>query len=256
MELDGAPAGIGQVQALATGNYGHFTTMIVDRGRVQGLALHLARLAADCREVFGTELDLDRVRGHVRDAVGGADEPVVVRATVFDPELGIGDLAGRARPRVLVTTRPAARAEPRPWRLHAVEYRREEPRIKHVGLFGALRRRREAQRRGFDDALFTDRGALCELTTSNIGLVRGDRVVWPDAECLPGVTMSLLRQAEPAEAESVHLADLSEVDAVFATNAATGLRPITAIDSRRWPASHPVLDRLRAAYAAIPGEEL
>jgi branched-subunit amino acid aminotransferase/4-amino-4-deoxychorismate lyase len=44
-------------------------------------------------------------------------------------------------------------------------------------VFGALMHRR-AQRAGFDDALFTGHdGIICEISTSNIGFVRGGRIV-------------------------------------------------------------------------------
>jgi branched-subunit amino acid aminotransferase/4-amino-4-deoxychorismate lyase len=46
------------------------------------------------------------------------------------------------------------------------------------------------------------------------------------------------------------------VDAVFATNAATGIRPVTAIDAFRWPDRHPILDVLRTEYASLPTELL
>ncbi|WP_188991238.1 aminotransferase class IV family protein [Saccharopolyspora thermophila] len=257
MELNGAPATLDQIRALALTNYGHFTSMLVEANRVRGLSLHMERLARDCRRLFGVELDTDRVRRYVRQAVAGGVQPIVARVTVYDPAINLGTVGSDAHPSILVTTRPAARAQPEPWRLTAVSYRRDEPAVKHVGLFGALMHRRAAQRAGFDDVLFVNPdGTISELATSNIGFVRAGEIVWPRSEFLVGVTMMLLRQASdgPVATEPLTLADLSHMDAAFATNAATGVRPVRSVDGTEWPVDHPVLGELRARYAAIPPE--
>jgi branched-subunit amino acid aminotransferase/4-amino-4-deoxychorismate lyase len=100
--------------------------------------------------------------------------------------------------------------------------------------------------------------SISEATTSNIGFVDGDRIIWPQAECLPGVTMQLINQAcdEHIVTMPVTLADLPHVRAVFATNAATGVRPVSAIDGMQWPDDDPVLGTLRKQYVDLPPELL
>jgi branched-subunit amino acid aminotransferase/4-amino-4-deoxychorismate lyase len=256
-ELNGVPVGLEQVKVLALTNYGHFTSMRVDDQRVRGLALHLERLMRDCRRVFDTDLDPDWVRHLVRHAVAGLSRSVVVRVTVFDPALEFGHPGAEAAPQVLVTTRPARHSPLPALRLQSAVYCRDMPEVKHTGLFGSLQRRRIAQRNGFDDVLFTG-ATISELATSNLGFVDGNRVVWPQADCLPGVTMRLISRARDEEiiAVPVTLGQLADVDAVFATNAATGIRPISAIDDVHWPAEHPVQDVLRKAYGRLPAELL
>lgn len=253
-ELDGRPVTLAELQTLALTNYGHFTTVRVEDGRVRGLHLHLARLARDCRALFGTDLDVERVRGYARRAVpaGGA---VVVRVTVYDPALDIGRIGAEAHPRVLVTTRAAGPVDLPPLRVRTARYERDAPQVKGVGLFGALRERRAAQAAGFDDVLFTDgAGAVSEGGTWNIGFVRGGEVVWPAAEQLRGTTMELLQGLHPWRSEAVRGA--AGFEAAFATNAAAGVRAVAAVDAVRLPVAHPVVAALRAAYAALPGEEL
>src|SRR5437588_8259554 len=104
-ELDGAPVSADELQALALTNYGHFTTLRVEDGRVRGLLLHLDRLVRDCRALFDAELDPDRIRALARRAAP-ASGAAIIRVTVFDPDLDLGHIGGEARPRVLVTTRP------------------------------------------------------------------------------------------------------------------------------------------------------
>lgn len=259
-ELNGVALDVEQAKALALTNYGHFTSMRVEAGRVRGLALHLDRLVRDCRRVFDTELDPEWVRYLARRVVSGMDQPTILRVTVFDPSLGLGHPGADATPQVLVTTRPAAQAPTLTGlRLQSAIYRRDLPEVKHVGLFGALRLRRLAQRNGFDDALFTDdNAAISEVATSNVGFIDGDRVLWPHAESLLGVTMRLINQArdEHVSTAPVTLADLPEIDAVFATNAAVGIRPVTAIDDSNWNSDHPALRALRKYYAEVPAERL
>ncbi|MFJ4680684.1 aminotransferase class IV family protein [Kitasatospora sp. NPDC088783] len=251
-ELNGSPISLDHLQALALTNYGHFTSIRVESGRVRGLALHLARLARDCRAVFDTDLDLDRVRDFARRAVPSSGD-CVVRVTVFDPALDLGHVGNDAHPHVLVTTRPAGPLPLPAMRVQSVVYTRDLPAVKSVGLFASLHHRRDAQRAGFDDALFTDaESVISEGGTWNVGFIRGDQVVWSDAECLVGTTMELLRQAHPSSTATVRLRDLAGFDAAFATNIGIGVRAISAVDGTAFPDTHPVIEELRKEYTELP----
>jgi branched-subunit amino acid aminotransferase/4-amino-4-deoxychorismate lyase len=259
MERDGSPATISQIRSLAMTNYGHFTSMLMAAGRVRGLSLHMRRLTADCRRLFGAELDIDHVRWSIRHAVADEAQPRSVRVTIYDPALDPGTIGSDAEPHVLVSTRPALTGRPAVLRLRSVSYRREVPAVKHVGLFGALDHRRAAQRDGFDDVLFVNPdGTVSEIATSNIGFVRDGRIVWPRSDCLAGVTMTLIHQAldAPAGTEPVTLTDLPGMEACFATNAISGIRAVMSVDGTVWPASHQVHGMLRRLYADIPPERV
>ncbi|MFS8103707.1 aminotransferase class IV family protein [Lentzea alba] len=259
MDLNGTPATLDQMKALALTNYGHFTSMLVENGEVRGLSLHMARLARDCRQLFDQDLDTGRVRGYVRKALGEhAGGRVVVRVSVFDPALDLGTIGRDAQPHVLVTHRRAAGGLPAPWRLQAAAYVRDMPSVKHVGLFGSMQRRRAAQKDGYDDVLFLNPdGTISEVATSNIGFVREGRIIWPRSAYLAGITMTLLHQEldEQIVTEPLTLSDLPGMDAAFATNAATGVRAVSSVDSTEWASeAHPVLKELRELYADIPAE--
>lgn len=258
-ELDGEPlaaAGVAELRALALTNYGHFTTMRVDDGRVRGLPLHLGRLVRDCRTVFGTDLDTERVRDLARRAAPAAGS-AVIRVTVFDPALDVGHVGGDARPRVLVTGRPAAPGSLPPLRVGSAAFVRHLPEVKSTGLFGVLWHRRAAQRAGLDDVLFADDDAyVSEGATWNIGFVRGGEVVWPSADCLAGTTMELLKRLHPGTVAPVRLADVAGVEAAFVTNAAIGVRAVAGVDGHELPGTHPVIDLLAEKYAACPGDLL
>jgi branched-subunit amino acid aminotransferase/4-amino-4-deoxychorismate lyase len=260
--LDGVPVEPAALQALALVNYGHFTSMRVEAGAVRGLTLHLQRLVGDCRRLFDSELDPDRVRSVVRAAIGGTEEPIVARVTVFDPDLQMGQPGTEPRPRILVTARAAPPPAPgvSGVRLHSTVFARDLPEVKHVGLMGSLHQRRLAQRAGADDVLFTSPdGQISEVATSNIGFVQGERLIWPDAPWLPGVTMALINQTPGVDIgrEPVTLTRLSDFDAAFVTNAATGIRLVRAIDHLSWPDDEPaVLETVRKHYAEVAAEHL
>jgi branched-subunit amino acid aminotransferase/4-amino-4-deoxychorismate lyase len=259
MQLNGVAPTMDQVKALALTNYGHFTSMMTEDGRARGLSLHMQRLARDCRLLFDVDLDIDQVRHYVRQALVDESPRTVARVTIYDPELELGTIGSVANPHVLVTTRAASASDPGPLRLQAAAYRREMAAVKHIGLFGALRCRRAAQREGFDDVLFLNQdGTISEIATSNIGFVRDGNIVWPRSEWLTGITMTLLNQAldEPIRSEPVSLKDLPDMEFAFATNAATGIRPVTSVDDHSWPVDHPALKQLRDLYADIPAEQI
>ena len=255
---DSADVDLRTLRALALTNYGHFTTMLVTDHRIRGLELHLRRLARDSRALFDTDLDPDAVRARVRDAVP-ARGAAVVRVTVADPALDLGTVGEPADPRLLVTTRPAPGTAPPPLRVRTVAHRRTLPEVKSVDLFAAMHLRRAALRDGADDVLFTGDGTLLEGSTWNVGLVAGDRVVWPAGPALAGTGRTLLRAAlgdRGSTDEVVPVAGLDRFDAAFATNATTGVRAISAIDGHRFPDVHPVLTRLTRLHAAAPGTAL
>ncbi|EGD40386.1 aminotransferase, class IV [Nocardioidaceae bacterium Broad-1] len=255
--VHGREATAADLRALALTGFGHFTSMHVEGGAIRGLDLHLDRLARDCRAVFDVELDRTAVLGAIRDAIAAEPGDCTLRVTVFDPDLTLANLgSARARPVPLVTTRPSSPSGPGPMRVLSVEFQREMPSVKHVGLFGQLHHRVTAKRAGFDDVLFVDpvSGRVSEGCTWNVGFVTHDGdVVWPDAAVLPGVTMALVA-AGAHVTRPVLRGDLSRMRAAFATNASIGVRPISSVDDLPFDAGDPVIAELQAAYRRIPGQ--
>ncbi len=261
MLVDGVPATADQAAALAVLNYGHFSTLAVDAGRVKGLGLHLDRLVRDAQVVFGKALDPGRVRALIRSAAALLDGPMMLRVTVFDPE----PLSDR-EPSLLITSRPVpARAHGRSDqpatgpRLRTVDYARDNPRVKHLGFFGPLHERRRAQQAGFDDALFVARGRVCEGPTWNIAVLLDEGLIWPDDDCLPGTTRALVQRAldsavVPWSVRPIQAAELAGARAAFITSAGVGVQPVTSIDTVPLAGDPQLLDLIRAGYADQPGE--
>lgn len=263
MELNGRPATTGELASLALHGYGHFTTMLVTDLRVRGLELHMDRLRGDCRTLFGTELDIPRVRELARRSARAHPSPSVIRVTVFDPGLDLGRPAKRSLPQILVTTRPAPVPDrlPPPLRLGTRLYSRDTPQVKGTGLFGLIRQRRAAQLDGHDDALFHGvDGRVSEGPTWNIGFLDGEGLVWPQAPALPGVTARLVgglaeAMGVPVSTRPLSAAAAARMSGAFVTNAVTGVRPVTAIDGARLPLAA-LTNKLAATYRDLPGDPL
>ncbi|MEE1798246.1 aminotransferase class IV family protein [Streptomyces sp. JV176] len=257
--LDGKPVSADDLLPLALTNTGHFTSMRVDAdGSIRGLALHMERLVRDSKVVWGADLDTESVRAYVRQGLEGQSGPCVVRVTVYDPKVDMGHPADADDPQILVSVRAAGSLPPEPLRAQSVTYERDFPEVKHVGLFGALRARAQAQRAGFGDALFVGHdGLVSEGGTWNVGFVDQEgTIVWPQAPVLPGVTMALLQQHAEHRTATVTLNQAKDMAAVFATNTSIGVRPLSAIDDTEFPVEHPALLQLQRTYLSIPGENV
>ena len=262
IQVNGVPAGIDDLKAMVTTNYGHFTSMQVVGRAVRGLDLHLARLDAATRELFGTPLDLVATRRWMRQIMIDDDAAASLRVNVFSRALDRDRLAAPSSPDVLITTAAARTQESTPLRVRSAVYRREQPHIKHVGTFGLFDQRRRAQQRGFDDALFVDEhGVVSEGSIWNVGFLDDDGVVWPDAPALVGVSLRLLQAglAEcgvPMSTRRIVLADLTRFRSAFFCNASLAVRPIASIDDVVFAASAARFDVIEHAYATQPWQSL
>lgn len=261
-ELNGRPAEAGDLRALALFNYGHFTSMQVRDGCVRGLDLHLDRLDAATRELFGGPLDGGRVRDYLRNAIGGRGGALSVRINVFSLSMRRDHLAEPAAPDVLITVGPAREIGATPVRLKTFRYERVLPHVKHVGTFGLFHHRRLAQRQGFDDALFVDASeAVSEASIWNIGFFDGERVVWPDAPALTGISMQLLQRGLgergiATASRRVPRTDVGRYRAAFLTNSSCAVRPVAAIDAIGFAVDPALTALLGECYAANPWQRI
>lgn len=255
LELNGHVPDLAETQRLATFHYGHFTSMQVRDGAVRGLALHFARLADGNEKFFDWHMGVDdehRVRELIRHALGGErDASVRVGFVPADDQ--------QAPPDLLVSVRePVDEAPGPPLRVRTDGYRRDWPEHKHAATMGLSYAVVRARRDGFDDALFVGADNLVrEGTTWNIALFDGDRVIWPDAPMLKGITMVLLQLAlsmngTPWTLRAVDAAELPLLAGAAAVNSICPARPIAAIDGVPYPDDDKLATLLREAWASVP----
>ena len=239
-------------------NYGHFTSLQVRGGAVQGLDLHLARLSQATRELFGSELDTVQVQAWMSQALrqaGLADASL--RVTVYSRRFDFRNPLAAVPVDVLVAvSAPVTLTVAK--RVRSVAWQRELPQIKHVGTFGLFAERRAAMAEGFDDALFvTADGDVSEGSTWNLAVHDGERLLWPQAPALRGTAEALLKQhwPGPQATQPLRLADLAGVKAAFACNA-SGLWALEAIDGHVLPGSQALAEQGRAVLAAVAWDKL
>lgn len=262
IELNGVPANVDDLRAIALVNYGHFTSMQVRDGGVRGLDLHLDRLDQATRELFGCALDVEQTRVWMRRAVGEGGAPLSLRVNVFARHLDRDCLNLPVVPDVLVASSAARVIAPSPLRLRSVRYERETPHIKHVGTFGLFHQKRQAQLQGFDDALFVDASsAVSEGTIWNVGFFDGTRVVWPAAPALNGISMQLLKRGLHAQGiqsitRRIGIADIGEFRSAFLTNSSSTAVPIVSIDATQFVVDSDLLAMLDASMAIHPWQRV
>lgn len=257
LRVDGEPASLADLTHQALFNYGAYTSFRVEAGGVRGLDLHLARLDASAVELFGEPVGEARLRALMRDAIS-ARQQCWLRVSLFAPELSMREPGWRGRPKVMI----GAFDPPLPLadgaRLQLQTYAREVAHLKHAATFGLMRARRSAREAGFDDALFADeQGRVSEGSLWNIGFVRGDDIVWPEAPMLAGVAQALVQRGLDGggltgRIEPVHVDDLMGFDGAFLCNSATPACAVAAIGERAFSTPPVLIDRLRAAWASNP----
>ncbi|WP_269790507.1 aminotransferase class IV family protein [Stenotrophomonas sp. Iso1] len=243
-------------------NYGHFTSLQVRNGAVQGWSLHLRRLQQATHELFDTPLDVAQLCVWLEDALAQCGmRDASVRITVFSREFDfrqplrvvpVDVLVGITAPVTMPTT---ARA------VMSLRYQRELPHIKHVGTFPLFHHRRHAMREGFDDVVFVDEaGKVSEGSTWNLAFWDGAQVVWPQAAALRGVTEQLLmagldRLGQRQAQRALELTALTGFAGAVACNA-SGLWPLAQIDGVSFAQSDLLLQLLRRALGEAPWERL
>lgn len=255
---NGQAATADDLAPLAFAGYAHFTAMQVRGGQIRGLDLHLERLRAASLRLFGRASPDDRVRSYLRAAVEAGPADVSLTATVYSPAGEIRAAADDVEPEVLVRTGLPAFGPKGPLSLATVDYERVLPAIKHVGEVAKTYFLRQAVQQGFDDAAFADRrGRLSEATIWNLAFWDGASVVWPKADVLGGITMSIVRRqldhlGVSQRVQEVTPADLPGLTGAVVMNSWTPGVAVRRIGAVLVPEAPSFLERLHRAYQAEP----
>lgn len=232
--LDGVPATADELAPLAFAGNAHFTAMQVRAGKVRGLDLHLRRLRSASDLLFGSHQPDDRIRSLLASAISATAMDVSLSCFAFARS---DDGNADGVPSILIRTSEPVQRGLAPIALRTFAHERHLPQVKHVGEIAKFRFRREAENAGADDAAFVDReGRLSEASIWNLAFWDGQRVIWPDAQVLPGVTQQVLRRQLTAQGvaqtdRAVRPADLPGRLAGVVMNSWTPAVPISRIDA-------------------------
>jgi branched-subunit amino acid aminotransferase/4-amino-4-deoxychorismate lyase len=232
VEVDGRVPSLDVLADVGSRSYGHFTAMQVRAGRTRGLDLHLARLAAQHRDLFDREPDSGWVRSCLAAAVRRFPDASVKLTLTGDPD---------GAEHVTVLLRDPVEAPTAAQRLLSVVFERQVPAVKHLGTFVQGYQARSAERQGYDDALFVTADGLMLETT-----------VWN--------SMQLLQRHGPAaglpvQSRAVALAEVADAEAVFVSNS-WGITPVSQVDDLQVGTDAAVAARVVRVYTDIPLEPL
>lgn len=236
---NGVPADAAALQALALVNYGHFTSMQVRGGAVQGLDLHLQRLAEGNRALFDAPLDAAQLRAWMRLALAQMPD-ASLRVTVFSRGFDHRQPQRPCQPDLLISLTPPAPPGQGAVTLQAVAFQRPLPQLKHVATLPLFHYRRQARLAGYDDALFLapEDGRVIEGSVWNVAFWDGQQVLWPQAQALRGTCEALVRRglAQLGVAQCEQVLSLEQAQRLPAiTLNATGVQPVSAIEGAALP---------------------
>jgi len=237
---------------------GLFETLRVRGGKPLRLGAHLARLHAGAGAlgipIPRSDKDIGEAMGAILAANGLADG--MLRLTLTRGPGPRGLLAPvEPHPTLLLSVAANAPEPPPAKAIIATVTRRNEfspaSRFKTLNYLDNVLARREAERKGADDAiLLNSQGRLVESTIANLFLViDGDVLTPPVSEgALPGVMRAEVIDRLGAATAQLNPADLASASEAFLTNA-TGIRALVAVDGKPIGGGRegPVTTRLKVA---------
>lgn len=117
------------------------------------------------------------------------------------------------------------------------DYQREYPDVKTINYFTGIMKQKEAEAKGAFDILYHDRGALRELTRSNIFIVdENNNLLTPANKILKGITrknvIQLAKKDFNVEEKDLSMNDLFSAKEVFLTGTTKKILPIIQLDDQ------------------------
>ncbi|XLQ20352.1 MAG: aminotransferase class IV [Candidatus Moraniibacteriota bacterium] len=118
------------------------------------------------------------------------------------------------------------------------DFARDNYASKTTNYIEAIKNQKEKNRRGAIEILYIDKSNVLECTTSNIFIIKNNKLMTPSEGILPGITRKLiLKLAEKNKInvikEKITKKQLLNADEIFLTGSAKHILPITKIDSQK-----------------------
>lgn len=226
---------------------GLFETMLLTRGRVPWLGDHLQRLTHGCARLSLPSPDHGMLVAEIRRACGAARDGVVkLLLTRGAGGRGYAPAAAAAVTRMVALYPPVAAGSFEVtvrWCSVRLGRNPQLAGLKHLNRLEQVLAQMELAAAGAEEGLMLDSaGELVCAVSSNLFLVRDGALFTSDLQqCgVQGVMRArVLRIAAQlgiaAHEGTLHPQEVHRADEMFLTNAVRGLRPVVALESRRWP---------------------
>jgi branched-chain amino acid aminotransferase len=249
---------------------GVFETLRCYAGTPFALTHHIERLEAGARALGLNAPGADALQSAahaVIEANGLRDARMRITLTSGPGPPGL--LRGEREPTVVVAAGPLT-----PWPPTAAatvsRFRRNEDSplagVKTISLAESVMALAEARAAGADEGiLLNGRGNVCEATTANVFVVRGEHVSTPSLEsgCLAGITRECVlglcgALGLKAEEMEIPAAALLEANELFLTSSTREVQPLVELDGRAVGDGGPgaVTRRLAEAYSKMVSAQL
>jgi branched-chain amino acid aminotransferase len=223
--------------------YGVFEVLRTYGSRPFGLRAHLERLHHSAHQIdLALPCSINEIERVVEATLAHNDPTDVTIRIIVTGGASSNFLIPGDRPSLLVMV---AAIQPYPERLYqegatliTVDFPRFMPTVKSLNYITAIRAQRKARADGAIEALYCDaQGMITECTTSNFFLFRGDQLITPVVDVLPGITRAAVLELAGDLFEvierPIHRAELAEADEVFLTSTTKELMPIVRVDAQQ-----------------------
>lgn len=204
------------------------------------IPLHYKRLSGSARFLSIPCPDYETFLAQITAAVGGGgcDEKKYVKYLLYsEGGKGFWQRAEGFRWEVIVRELPSRPSRVSlcisPYGRHSADPVARHKTISY--LFNVIVRR-EACERGFDDGIvLNERGEVCEVSSANVIIVKGSRLLTPSRDCglLYGTTLEYLSSRIEVVEERLTAEDLFSADGVFVINSIMGAVRVESIEGKR-----------------------
>ena len=240
-------AAIGLTDLGLVRGYGVFEVLRTYGPRPFGLRAHLERLQHSAMQIdLALPWSLDEIEATVQATLARNNPTDVTIRIIVTGGASSNFLLPEGRPSLLVMLAPV-----KPYAAHF--YRdgaalitfacaRFMPTVKSLNYITALMGQRKARAAGAVEALYCDvagdaRGGVTECTTSNFFIFKGDQLITPVQDVLPGITRAAALEVAGDLFELIERPiqrdELAEADEAFITSTTKEIMPIVHIDGQR-----------------------
>jgi branched-chain amino acid aminotransferase len=216
---------------------------------------HLARLARSADQIdlplpwSLAELESLVLKTHARNDFDNAALRIIVTGGP-SPDLGTPQGNPSLVIMVMPISLPPSEHYERGCRATAVETVRERPTAKSLNYIGAIMAVQDATSKGAVEAIYlTKAGNITEGTRSNFFIFRGDQLITPAVDILPGITRQVILKLAPEYFDVVERTvaydELAEADEAFISSSTKELLPIVQVNDQMIGAGVPGANTLK-----------
>lgn len=124
------------------------------------------------------------------------------------------------------------------------EYERQIPEAKTINYIAAVRLQRQMRKAKATEAIYICKGKALEATTSNLFIVKKEKIITPKDGVLNGITrqvvLELAKKKYIVEERDISVKEMLRADEVFLTSSFKEVLPVSVIDENRIGTPGPV----------------